>query len=45
VKANGQVQKLPGKCAVNAHAGDRVVILTPGGGAWGSKQKAGRSRR
>jgi len=45
LNASGQAQKLPGKCAVNARAGDRVVILSPGGGAWGSKQKKGRSKR
>ena len=45
VKANGQAQQLPGKCAGNARAGDRVIILSPGGGAWGSKQKPRRSER
>ncbi len=45
VKENGQAQPLPGKCAVNARAGDRVVILSPGGGAWGSKKKPARSKR
>ncbi len=45
VRANGQAQQLPGKCTANTRAGDRVVILTPGGGAWGSKRKARRSKR
>jgi N-methylhydantoinase B len=39
VKARGAVVRLPGKCTANARAGDRVVILTPGGGAWGRKKR------
>jgi N-methylhydantoinase B len=39
VKASGQVVRLPGKCTANARVGDRVVILTPGGGGWGQKNR------
>jgi len=37
VKSSGQAVRLPGKCTVNARAGDRVIILTPGGGGWGRR--------
>ena len=36
LRANGQVEELPGKCNFLAAAGDVVRIETPGGGAWGS---------
>jgi N-methylhydantoinase B len=39
VKARGTVVRLPGKCTANARAGDRVVILTPGGGGWGREER------
>ena len=45
VKPNGEAEQLPGKATGSANAGDRVVILSPGGGAWGSKQKLRRSKR
>ena len=35
LRANGQVQRLPGKCNFLAQPGDVVRIETPGGGAWG----------
>ncbi|HID33127.1 MAG TPA: hydantoinase B/oxoprolinase family protein, partial [Anaerolineae bacterium] len=30
-----QPQRLPGKTAIHARAGDRIGIATPGGGGWG----------
>lgn len=35
---NGEELELPGKCNVDAHAGARVRIETPGGGGWGSSE-------
>jgi N-methylhydantoinase B len=35
IAGNGRRQKLPGKFSLNAHAGDRLVIETPGGGGHG----------
>ena len=35
LRADGQVQELPGKCNFLAQPGDVVRIETPGGGAWG----------
>jgi N-methylhydantoinase B len=31
----GRTEKLPGKCSIQAPAGDVIVIETPGGGGWG----------
>ncbi|OFV88123.1 MAG: hypothetical protein A3D93_04320 [Acidobacteria bacterium RIFCSPHIGHO2_12_FULL_67_30] len=49
LKRNGDVVPLPGKCTVNARAGDAVRIETPGGGGWGkvrnSKNETRNSRR
>jgi len=46
VKSGGAIVRLPGKCTANARAGDRVVLLTPGGGGWGRKnRKAKREKR
>jgi N-methylhydantoinase B len=39
LKASGKSVALPGKCTVNARAGDSVRISTPGGGGWGKKGK------
>lgn len=33
---NGDKQRLPGKVTVDVEDGDRLVVLTPGGGGWGS---------
>lgn len=30
-------RELPAKCSINAEAGDRIRIETPGGGGWGAK--------
>jgi N-methylhydantoinase B len=35
---------LPGKCTLNARAGDVIRIETPGGGGWGQKRKSKRGR-
>ena len=40
LKQNGEVVSLPGKCTVNARAGDAVRIETPGGGGWGRTRRA-----
>jgi len=36
IHANGSKERLPGKCTVDVVAGDELVVLTPGGGGWGS---------
>lgn len=35
IRANGDRQRLPGKVTVEVEPGDRLVVLTPGGGGWG----------
>jgi N-methylhydantoinase B len=35
IHADGERERLPGKCTVQVSAGDRLVVLTPGGGGWG----------
>jgi N-methylhydantoinase B len=35
-RADGSVERLPGKTTLEVSAGDRLVVLTPGGGGWGS---------
>jgi N-methylhydantoinase B len=34
-RADGSVERLPGKTTVEVGPGDRLVVLTPGGGGWG----------
>lgn len=34
-RANGQVELLPSLASVEVEAGDRLIVETPGGGAWG----------
>jgi N-methylhydantoinase B len=34
-RAGGEVERLPGKVTVEVSPGDRLVVLTPGGGGWG----------
>lgn len=34
-RVDGSVERLPGKTTVEVHPGDRLVVLTPGGGGWG----------
>ncbi|GMQ97950.1 MAG: hydantoinase B/oxoprolinase family protein [Acidimicrobiia bacterium] len=36
LRANGTREKLPGKCTFDVAAGDELIVLTPGGGGWGS---------
>jgi N-methylhydantoinase B len=33
---DGKPQQLPAKCTVEVRPGDRLRVLTPGGGGWGS---------
>jgi N-methylhydantoinase B len=39
LRSSGKTEKLPGKCAVVARAGDIVSIATPGGGGWGKQNE------
>ncbi|MFQ5663625.1 MAG: hydantoinase B/oxoprolinase family protein [Terriglobia bacterium] len=39
LKGGRQAIRLPGKCTVQAKAGDVVSIWTPGGGGWGRRRK------
>ena len=36
IKRDGSRQKLPGKTTVDVRTGDRLLVLTPGGGGWGA---------
>lgn len=36
IRASGERERLPGKTTVEVVPGDRLVVLTPGGGGWGS---------
>ena len=36
IRADGSVEKLPGKCNVRLAKGERIRVETPGGGGWGS---------
>ncbi len=35
-RRNGERERLPGKVTVEVAAGDRLTVLTPGGGGWGA---------
>jgi N-methylhydantoinase B len=35
-RRDGSVERLPGKATLEVAAGDRLVVLTPGGGGWGN---------
>ncbi len=35
IRADGSRERLPGKVTVGVEPGDRLVVLTPGGGGWG----------
>ncbi len=37
IRAGGDRTQLPSKCTVEVEPGDELVVLTPGGGAWGPK--------
>lgn len=43
IRASGERLRLPGKVTVEVEPGDRLVVLTPGGGGWGLS-RAGPSR-
>ncbi|MGH9862564.1 MAG: hydantoinase B/oxoprolinase family protein [Candidatus Acidiferrales bacterium] len=46
IRAGGKSERLPGKCTVNARAGDVISISTPGGGSWGrSRNSKGETRK
>lgn len=36
IRRTGEEQRLPGKVTVEVGAGDRLIVLTPGGGGWGT---------
>jgi N-methylhydantoinase B len=38
VHAGGDRERLPGKTTVEVSPGDRLVVLTPGGGGWGTPE-------
>jgi N-methylhydantoinase B len=42
VHANGERERLPGKVTVEVEPGDRLVVLTPGGGGWGQPGRGDR---
>uniref|UniRef100_UPI00054EE385 hydantoinase B/oxoprolinase family protein n=1 Tax=Edaphobacter aggregans TaxID=570835 RepID=UPI00054EE385 len=33
---SGETRELPAKCSIEAAAGDRIRVETPGGGGWGT---------
>jgi len=35
IRAGGSRERLPGKVTLDVEPGDRLVVLTPGGGGWG----------
>ena len=35
ISSSGSRERLPAKCTVPVHTGDRLLVLTPGGGGWG----------
>jgi N-methylhydantoinase B len=35
ISAQGEERELPGKCSVQARAGEFLRLETPGGGGWG----------
>jgi N-methylhydantoinase B len=40
IRADGERERLPGKVTVEVGPGDRLVVLTPGGGGWGTPASA-----
>ncbi|HIE21671.1 MAG TPA: hydantoinase B/oxoprolinase family protein, partial [Acidimicrobiia bacterium] len=36
IRASGERERLPGKVTVEVEPGDRLIVLTPGGGGWGA---------
>lgn len=39
IRPDGSRELLPAKCTVDVQPGDRLLVLTPGGGGWGSSDK------
>ena len=39
VRAGGAPERLPGKVTVQVEPGDRLIVLTPGGGGWGTPER------
>jgi N-methylhydantoinase B len=37
IRAGGDRHRLESKCTIDVAPGDRLVVLTPGGGGWGSQ--------
>ena len=37
IRAGGPPERLPGKVTLDVEPGDRLVVLTPGGGGWGRR--------
>ncbi len=37
IRSGGSPERLPGKVTIEVEPGDRLVVLTPGGGGWGSR--------
>ena len=40
IRADGSREALPGKCSIEVQPGERLEIITPGGGGWGSPEPA-----
>jgi N-methylhydantoinase B len=38
IRRNGGRERLPGKTTIEVEPGDRLLVLTPGGGGWGPQQ-------
>jgi len=38
IHRGGERERLPGKVTVDVEPGDRLIVLTPGGGGWGASQ-------
>ena len=36
IRTDGERERLPSKCTVEVSPGDRLLVLTPGGGGWGA---------
>ncbi len=41
IRADGRIERLPGRIAVDCAPGEAIRIETPGGGAWGPPSRAG----
>jgi N-methylhydantoinase B len=39
LRADGSEERLPGKVTFDVSAGDKIRVLTPGGGGWGNPQR------